>query len=174
VTVWLTGLPAAGKSTIATATCERLGHLGYLAILLDGDDLRRGLNSDLAFDRQSRSESVRRTAHVAAILSGDGILTVVALVSPYASDRAVARAIHVERGLPFIEVHVNTRLTICERRDPKGLYRAARSGMLRGLTGVDDPYEPPVAPDLRVPGHGGDPADVAETLAAAVIARVRR
>jgi adenylyl-sulfate kinase len=158
-TVWMTGLPASGKSTVAAGVEARALAEGRSAYVLDGDNLRHGLNGDLGFSADDRAENVRRTAEVAALLADAGVLVLVALVSPYRADREAARAIHERNGLPFLEVHVATSLEECERRDPKGLYARARAGELRHLTGVDDPYEPPVAPDVVV--GGGEPLDEA-------------
>jgi adenylyl-sulfate kinase len=149
-TVWLTGLPASGKSTLAAAVEARLLAEGRAAYLLDGDNLRFGLNGDLGFSPEDRAENVRRTAEVAALIADAGVVALAALVSPYVADRDAARAVHAHRGIGFLEIHVATSLAECERRDPKGLYARARSGELKGLTGVDAPYEPPVSPDLRV------------------------
>lgn len=141
VTVWLTGLPGAGKTTLARAAAERLAAAGRAAHVLDGDALRAGLNSDLGYSREDRRESVRRAAHVARVLNEAGITALVAHVSPYRADRELARQVV---GAPqFVEVHVATSLDECRRRDPKALYARAARGELRGLTGVDDPYEPP-------------------------------
>jgi bifunctional enzyme CysN/CysC len=147
-TIWFTGLPAAGKSTIAGALEERLVTGGRPAFLLDGDNLRHGLNGDLGFDEVARRENVRRTAHVASLLAEAGTLALVSLVSPYAHDREAAAALHAAADLPFIEVFVDAPLGLCEERDPKGLYARARAGELAGLTGVDAPYEAPLHPDL--------------------------
>ena len=147
-TVWFTGLPGSGKSTIATAVEERLVAAGHPAFLLDGDNLRHGLNGDLGFDEQARCENVRRTAHVARLLAESGTIALVSLVSPYASDREAAVALHAAEDLRFIEVFVSTPLEQCQQRDPKGLYARARAGELKGLTGVGAPYEAPVCPDL--------------------------
>jgi bifunctional enzyme CysN/CysC len=149
-TVWLTGLPASGKSTLAAALEARLLAAGRPAYVLDGDNLRHGLNGDLGFSDADRTENVRRTAEVSALLADAGVIALVALVSPFAADRAAARAAHDRRGLAFLEVHVATSLEECERRDPKGLYARARAGELSNLTGVGAPYEPPERPDLRV------------------------
>src|ERR671927_970364 len=153
-TIWFTGLPSSGKSTVAAAVEARLLAEGRAAYVLDGDNLRHGLNGDLGFSAEDRAENVRRTAEVAALLADAGVVVLVALVSPYRADRDAARAVHAARGLPFVEVHVATPLEECERRDPKGLYARARAGEITGLTGVDDPYEPPTAPDLVL--HPGD------------------
>jgi adenylyl-sulfate kinase len=149
-TVWLTGLPGSGKSTIAAVVEELLIEQGRAACRLDGDNLRHGLCRDLGFSAEDRAENMRRVAHVARLLADAGAVAVVALVSPYATGRAQARQIHEEEDLPFIEVFVDTPLEECERRDPKGLYARARAGDLPGFTGIDDPYEPPLAPELRV------------------------
>jgi bifunctional enzyme CysN/CysC len=159
VTVWLTGLPASGKSTIAAAVEARLLASGRAAYVLDGDNLRHGLNGDLGFSAEDRTENVRRTAEVAALIADAGVVCLAALVSPYAADREAARAAHARRELPFLEVHVATSLEECERRDPKGLYARARAGELAGLTGVDAPYEAPERPDLRI--EPGEPLESA-------------
>ncbi len=147
-TVWFTGLPGSGKSTIATAVEERLVKAGRPAFLLDGDNLRHGLNGDLGFDEQARCENVRRTAHVARLLAESGTIALVSLVSPYLCDREHAADLHAADDLHFIEIHVDTPLEVCEARDPKGLYARARAGELQGMTGVDAPYQPPTQPDL--------------------------
>jgi bifunctional enzyme CysN/CysC len=147
-TIWFTGLPAAGKTTIAGALEHHLVCSGRPAFLLDGDNLRHGLNGDLGFGEDARCENVRRTAHVARLLAESGTIALVSLVSPYARDREDAAALHATVDLPFVEVFVDTPLELCEERDPKGLYARARSGELCGLTGVDAPYEPPSQPDL--------------------------
>ncbi len=156
-TVWFTGLPASGKSTLAAQVEARLLAHGRPAYLLDGDNLRHGLCGDLGFSASERAENVRRAAQAGRLLADAGTVALVSLVSPYAADRARARAIHAEAGLPFLEVWVDTPLGECERRDPKGLYGRARRGELRGMTGIDDPYEPPAAPEVVVrPGQDGE------------------
>jgi bifunctional enzyme CysN/CysC len=147
-TLWFTGLPGAGKSTIAAAVEERLIEAGLPAFLLDGDNLRHGLNGDLGFDEPARRENVRRTAHVARLLAESGTIALVSLVSPYAADREAAAALHVGDELEFIEIFVDAPLELCEQRDPKGLYARARAGELSGLTGIGAPYEQPSQPDL--------------------------
>lgn len=153
-TVWLTGLPASGKSTLAAGVERRLVLAGRVAYRLDGDNLRRGLNGDLGFDAASRTENVRRTAHVAVLLADAGAVAIVSLVSPYARDRAAARSVHEAAGIPFVEVFVDTPLEECERRDRKGLYARARNGEIPDFTGISDPYEAPQAPDVWIPGDG--------------------
>ena len=150
--VWLTGLPSAGKSTVAGAVEQHLMLLGHPAYRLDGDNLRHGLNGDLGFSPADRAESVRRTGHAAALLADAGLIVLVSLVSPFAADRDAARATVTEVELPFFEIWVRTPLAVCEDRDPKGLYARARAGELRGMTGIDDPYEPPAAPELVIDG----------------------
>jgi adenylyl-sulfate kinase len=147
-TVWFTGLPAAGKSTIAGAVEERLVDGGCPAFLLDGDNLRHGLNGDLGFDEQARRENVRRTGHVARLLAESGSIALVSLVSPYAADREAVAVLHAEADLAFIEVFVDAPLALCQQRDPKGLYARAQAGELCGLTGVGAPYEAPADPAL--------------------------
>ncbi len=175
-TVWFTGLPAAGKSTIASAVeCQLVGE-GRPAFMLDGDNLRHGLNGDLGFGEEARTENVRRTAHVARLLAESGTIAIVGLVSPYARDREQAASLHAAVDLPFVEVFVDTPLALCEERDPKGLYARARAGDLKGMTGVDAPYEPPANPDLVL--HSGlesiedAVAKVGATLLAACAAKL--
>ncbi len=166
-TVWLTGLPAAGKSTIAGLVEEHLVDAGIAAYRLDGDNLRHGLNGNLGFGAADRTENVRRTAHAARLLADAGVIALASLVSPYAADRDAAREIHAEQGLPFFEVFVDTPVELCEQRDPKGLYARARAGDLTGMTGVDDPYEPPRAAELTL--APGDP----QAAVGAVLALLR-
>jgi bifunctional enzyme CysN/CysC len=152
-TLWFTGLPGAGKSTVAAAVEERLITAGQPAFLLDGDNLRHGLNGDLGFDEDARRENVRRTAHVARLLAESGTIVLVSLVSPYAADRLAAAALHAADDLDFMEIFMDAPLELCEERDPKGLYARARSGELAGLTGVGAPYEAPTEPDLVLGSH---------------------
>lgn len=156
-TVWITGLPAAGKSTLALAVQAQLVNEGRGACVLDGDMVREGLSSDLGHSPEDRAEQVRRVAHAAALIAQSNLIAIVALVSPYLFDRDRAREIHDRRGLPFVEVWLDTPVVICERRDPKGMYARARAGELPGLTGVDAPYEPPGAPDIRIDGSVPEP-----------------
>ncbi len=149
-TVWITGLPSAGKSTLGTALEEALVAAGRAAYLLDGDDLRRGLCGDLGFSADDREENVRRVGELARLLADSGTVSIAALVSPYARMREHVRERHEGDGLRFVEVFVDTPVALCAERDPKGLYARAYAGELAGFTGVDDPYQPPSAPELRV------------------------
>jgi adenylyl-sulfate kinase len=149
-TVWLTGLPASGKSTLAVEIEALLVGAGRPALRLDGDNLRHGLNGDLGFSAEDRAENVRRTAHVARLMADAGTVAIVSLVSPFAADRDQARRLVEAEGLPFFEVWVSTPVEECARRDPKGLYAKARAGELPGFTGVDAPYEAPAAPDVEL------------------------
>jgi adenylyl-sulfate kinase len=149
-TVWITGLPSAGKSTLGGAIEERLVGLGRGAYLLDGDNLRSGLCGDLGFAREDREENVRRVGELARLLADSGTVAIAAVVSPYARMRAHARERHEQDGLAFVEVFVDTPVKTCAERDPKGLYARAYAGDLDGFTGVDDPYQQPNDPDLRI------------------------
>jgi adenylyl-sulfate kinase len=164
-TVWLTGLSGSGKSTVAAALEHQLVGAGVLAYMLDGDNLRHGLNGDLGFGAEDRAENVRRAGEVAQLFADAGVIAIVPLISPYAADRDRVRARHEESGLRFFEVFVDTPLEVCERRDPKGLYVKARAGELPGFTGIDDPYETPTRPDLRL-DPGIDPDGAARQIAA--------
>jgi bifunctional enzyme CysN/CysC len=164
-TIWFTGLPASGKSTVAVAVERALVESGRVAYLLDGDNLRHGLSDDLGFSPGDRAENIRRVGHLTRLLADAGVVALASLVSPLKSDRETARALSEAAKLPFLEVHVATSLSECEKRDPKGLYARARSGELKGLTGVDAPYEPPDDPDLVLDTTNAD----IDELAAQVI-----
>ena len=165
-TVWLTGLSGSGKSSVAAATERALVGARRPAYVLDGDNLRHGLNGDLGFSAGDRSENVRRVGHVARLLADAGVVALVPLISPYRADRDLVRALHDAADLPFFEVFVDTPIELCEQRDPKGLYKQARAGEITGFTGIDDPYEAPARPELVLRPEDGDPA----AMAAAVIA----
>ncbi len=167
-TVWFTGLSGSGKSTVAVAVEAMLVADHRPAYLLDGDNLRHGLNADLGFSADDRDENVRRVAEVARLMGDAGVVALVPLVSPYRQARDTARSLHEAAGVPFFEVFVDTPLDLCEARDPKGLYAKARAGELKGFTGIDDPYEAPVSPDLILTPADGDPT----TQAALVIERL--
>jgi bifunctional enzyme CysN/CysC len=165
-TVWFTGLSGSGKSTVAVEVERALVASGRAAYLLDGDNVRHGLNADLGFSAADRTENIRRIGEVARLFADAGVVALVPVISPYRADRDRARAIHAAVGLPFVEVFVDTPLAVCEARDPKGLYARARAGEITGFTGIDDPYEAPEAPDLRLTPADGDPAaQAAQVLA---------
>lgn len=150
LTVWFTGLSGSGKSSVANAVAERLLEAARPAYLLDGDNVRHGLNADLGFSAADRSENIRRVGEVARLMADAGLVVLVPVISPYAADRDRVRAGHASADLRFVEVFVDTPLEVCEQRDSKGLYRLARAGQLTGFTGLDDPYEPPSSPELRL------------------------
>jgi bifunctional enzyme CysN/CysC len=165
-TVWLTGLSGSGKSTVAHEAERLLAAQGRPAYVLDGDNLRHGLNGDLGFSAADRAENVRRVGHVARLFADAGVVALVPLISPYRAGRDLVRAMHDEAGLAFIEVHVDTPIEVCEQRDPKGLYAKARAGEITGFTGVDDPYEAPTAPELVLRPSDGDATAMAERVLA--------
>lgn len=179
--VWFTGLSGCGKSTVAQLVDRRLHERGVRSYVLDGDNVRHGLNASpgrlaehgtdfaerfgLGFSAEDRKENIRRIAAVARLFADAGVLTLVAFVSPYRADRMAARQ-HIEQGAPgtFLEVFVDAPLSVCESRDPKGLYRKARSGQLKGFTGIDAPYEPPERPELRLDAAASDPESLADRV----------
>ncbi|ANY65101.1 adenylyl-sulfate kinase [Paenibacillus sp. BIHB 4019] len=160
--VWLTGLPASGKSSIAASLQRQLQAGGVRTTVLDGDNLRHGLNRDLGFSAEDRRENVRRTAEVAKLFASSEGIAIAALVSPLVADRALARAIAAP--LPYVEVYVNCPLAICEQRDPKGLYSKARRGEIPLFTGISAPYEKPLAPELELFSGEGDADAAAESV----------
>ncbi|WP_145257310.1 adenylyl-sulfate kinase [Planctomycetes bacterium Pan216] len=149
-TVWFTGLSACGKSTIAVALEQVLHQRGHAAYVLDGDNVRHGLNKNLGFSADDRKENIRRISEVAKLFADAGMITVTSFISPYSADRDDARKLHDEGELPFIECFVDTPLEVCEERDPKGLYKKARAGEIKGFTGIDDPYEAPAKAELTL------------------------
>lgn len=153
-TVWFTGLPSAGKSTVARALADELTRRGRAVEVLDGDEIRRHLSAGLGFSRQDRDANVARIGFVARLLARHGVLVLVPVIAPYAAAREEARKLHEADGGRFLEVYVATSLDACRARDVKGLYELQRTGRLSGLTGVDDPYEVPTAPDLRLETEG--------------------
>jgi bifunctional enzyme CysN/CysC len=169
-TVWFTGLSGSGKSTVAVAVEQKLVADHRPAYLLDGDNLRHGLNADLGFSAGDRNENVRRVAEVARLMGDAGVVALVPLVSPYRRARDIARSLHEAAGVPFFEVFVDTPLDLCEARDPKGLYVKARAGELKGFTGIDDPYEAPASPDLVLTPTDGDPPTQAAMVIDALLA----
>jgi adenylyl-sulfate kinase len=148
--VWLTGLSGSGKTTLATALEKALLAENRRVCVLDGDELRRGVNSDLGFSPGERTENVRRVAEIARLMAHAGLIVIVALISPFRKDRGNARLIAQGGGIEFIEVYLDCPLDVCEQRDPKGLYRKARTGKLAAFTGIDSGYEPPQAPEIAL------------------------
>jgi adenylylsulfate kinase len=149
-TIWFTGLSASGKSTLAFTLEHALMQRNRMAYVLDGDNVRYGLNNNLGFSAEDREENIRRIGEVAKLFADAGIITMTSFISPYRQDRDLARKIHKEAGLEFIEVFMNATVEICEQRDPKGLYKKARRGEIKGFTGIDDPYEAPAAPEIEI------------------------
>ncbi|GAA2488506.1 adenylyl-sulfate kinase [Streptomyces sp. NPDC059506] len=149
-TIWLTGLPSAGKTTIARALADRLRGEGHRTEVLDGDEIRTFLSAGLGFSREDRHTNVRRIGFVAELLASNGVKVLVPVIAPYADSREAVRKHHEAEGTPYLEVHVATPLEVCSDRDVKGLYARQAAGEISGLTGVDDPYEVPEAPDGRI------------------------
>ncbi|KAJ1918591.1 Adenylyl-sulfate kinase [Mycoemilia scoparia] len=150
LTIWLTGLSASGKSTIATALEQALLHSGVAAYRLDGDNIRFGLNKNLGFSPEDREENIRRIAEVSKLFSDATLVTITSFISPYRKDRDLARKLHNEAGLGFVEVFVDAPLKVVEERDPKGLYKKARSGEIKEFTGISAPYEEPEKPEIHI------------------------
>jgi bifunctional enzyme CysN/CysC len=170
-TVWFTGLSGSGKSTVASAVAALLTGRRVLTYTLDGDNLRHGLNGDLGFSADDRAENVRRVGEVARLFADAGVVALVPLISPYRAGRDHARTLHEAAGLDFVEVFVDTPIEVCEQRDPKGLYAQARAGKITGFTGIDDPYEPPLTPDLVLRAGEVAAADAAAEVIDLLVAR---
>jgi adenylyl-sulfate kinase len=167
--VWLTGLSGSGKSTIASALEEKLTELGNLAFILDGDNVRHGLNVDLGFSSEDRTENIRRIGQVAALFSQTGVITIVSFISPYIVGRQIARkSVGKDR---FIEVYLNVPLEECEKRDPKGLYKKARAGKITDFTGIDAPYEQPENPELVIQTYKFTPEECARHILDELLSR---
>ncbi|KAJ8077047.1 Adenylyl-sulfate kinase [Marasmius tenuissimus] len=149
-TIWLTGLSASGKSTIACALEQHLLHLNKHAYRLDGDNIRFGLCKDLGFDEKSRNENIRRIGEVSRLFADSTCIAITAFISPYRKDRDTAREMHIKTGLPFIEVFIDAPLEVVEKRDPKGLYKKARAGEIKDFTGISAPYEAPLNPEIYI------------------------
>lgn len=149
-TIWLTGLPSSGKSTIAFSLEHALVQQGRLAYVLDGDNIRHGLNKNLGFSAADRAENIRRIGEVAKLFGDAGVVTITSFVSPYRADRDLVRQLHDAGKLPFVEVFIDTPVDECEKRDPKGLYKKARAGEIPNFTGVSDPYEAPLKPEITL------------------------
>jgi adenylylsulfate kinase len=163
-TIWFTGLSGSGKSTIAFTLEHALVQRGHLAYVLDGDNIRHGLNKNLGFSALDREENIRRIGEVAKLFADLGVITMTSFISPYRKDRDLVRQLHEAGKLPFIEIHINTPIAICETRDPKGLYKKARAGELKNFTGIDDPYEAPLQPELTIDATNTSPQNAAVLL----------
>ena len=168
-TIWFTGLSGSGKSTVAVEVEKLLVEQRQPTYMLDGDNLRHGLNADLGFTAEDRNENVRRVSEVARLFADAGVVALVPLVSPYRAGRERAREIHKAADVPFFEVFMDTPLEVAESRDPKGLYKLAREGKIENFTGISDPYEAPVDPDLVLNPEQGS----AEEMAAMVISMLQ-
>ena len=164
VTVWMTGLSGSGKSTIAVILERKLLERGRLAYRLDGDNVRHGLNRNLGFSADDRAENIRRVGEVAKLFTDAGVIVIASFISPYRRDRAEVRAL-LNPG-DFVEVYVKASLAAAERRDPKGLYRKARAGEIKGFTGIDDPYEEPAEPEVVLDTERLAPDDAARAVIA--------
>jgi adenylylsulfate kinase len=149
-TLWMTGLSASGKSTIAVVLEQVLLQRGHHAYRLDGDNIRMGLNKNLGFSAEDRAENIRRIGEVAKLFADAGIITVTSFISPYRTDRDLVRKLHEDAKIPFFEVFVDLPIEVAEQRDPKGLYKKARAGQIKGFTGIDDPYEAPAQAELHL------------------------
>jgi adenylylsulfate kinase len=164
VTLWFTGLSGSGKSTAAFTLEHALVSQGRLAYVLDGDNIRHGLNRNLGFSAADREENIRRIGEVARLFADCGVITMTSFISPYRRDRDLVRALHDKDGLPFVEIHMATPIETCEQRDPKGLYKKARAGELKGFTGIDDPYEAPLAAASMVSSAATTPEQAAAVI----------
>ena len=149
-TLWFTGLSGSGKSTVAVELEGILNEMGVLAYRLDGDNVRMGINKNLGFSAEDRTENIRRIGEVAKLFVDAGVIALSSFISPYAADRDQVRALHEAAGMDFIEVYVDCSLAAAESRDPKGLYKKARAGEIKNFTGIDDPYEAPVSPEIHL------------------------
>ncbi|MFE7608382.1 adenylyl-sulfate kinase [Streptomyces celluloflavus] len=170
-TVWLTGLPSAGKTTIARALAERLRAEGRRVEVLDGDEIREFLSAGLGFSRADRHTNVQRIGFVAELLARHGVIALVPVIAPYADSREAVRKRHQSTGSGYLEVHVATPVAVCSERDVKGLYAKQAAGEISGLTGVDDPYEEPESPDLRIASHTQTVPESAAALHALLVER---
>ena len=165
-TIWFTGLSGAGKSTIAFTLEHALVERGQLSYVLDGDNVRHGLNKNLGFTAADREENIRRIGEVARLFADTGVISLTSFISPYRKDRDRVRQLHREAGLPFIEILIDVPIEVCETRDPKGLYKKARRGDLKNFTGIDSPYEQPENPEVRIDTTVSAPEDAAELIVA--------
>lgn len=160
--LWFTGLSASGKSTIANIVEQKLYDLNYNTYLLDGDNVRHGLNNDLGFDEKSRIENIRRIGEVSKLFNDAGLIVLTAFISPFISDRELVRELFDDGK--FLEVFIDSSLDVCEKRDPKGMYKKARSGEIKNFTGISSPYEPPVNPEIHVINNDVSLEDVSDQI----------
>lgn len=149
-TLWFTGLSGSGKSTVAVALEKALAARGVLSYRLDGDNIRHGINANLGFSAEDRQENIRRVGEISRLFADSGVIVLSSFISPYREDRELVRRMHADSDLDYLEVFVDCSLEEAESRDPKGLYKKARAGEIRGFTGIDDPYEAPSAPELHL------------------------
>src|SRR6516165_6301441 len=163
-TIWFTGLSGSGKSTFAYTLEHALVQRGHLAYVLDGDNIRHGLNKNLGFSAADREENIRRIGEVAKLFADAGLITMTSFISPYRKDRDNVRALHAVGQVPFVEIYVKTPIDVCEKRDPKGLYKKARAGELKNFTGIDDPYEEPLHPEVVLDAARTSPQEAAVQL----------
>ena len=162
VLIWMTGLSGSGKSTIAYTLEHALIQRGHLAYVLDGDNVRHGLNKNLGFSAEDREENIRRIGEVGKLFADTGVITITAFISPYRKDRDINRELLGQGN--FVEVYCKAPLEICEQRDPKGLYKKARAGEIKGFTGIDDPYEEPLNPEMVVQTDQTSPQEATVAL----------
>lgn len=163
-TVWFTGLSGSGKSTVAYTVEHALVERGHLAYVLDGDNIRHGLNKNLGFSPEDRTENIRRIGEVAKLFADAGVLTFTSFISPYRADRDLVRKIHEDGKLAFIEIFVSATIDTCEQRDPKGLYKKARAGEIKEFTGISAPYEEPLKPELVLDANTTAPQELAQQV----------
>lgn len=163
-TIWFTGLSGSGKSTVAVALEKVLAERGHLTYRLDGDNIRLGINKNLGFSAEDRTENIRRIGEIAKLFVDTGVIALSSFVSPYRADRDLVRKLHEDAGMDFIEVFIDVPLAEAEKRDPKGLYKKARAGEIKNFTGIDDPYEVPENPELVLHSHEMSLADEVEAL----------
>jgi adenylylsulfate kinase len=170
-TIWFTGLSGSGKSTVAVALETELAKRGKLSYRLDGDNIRLGINKNLGFSAEDRTENIRRIGEISKLFVDTGVIVLSSFVSPYRADRDIVRKLHAEGGMEFIEVFVDVPLEEAEKRDPKGLYKKARAGEIKNFTGISDPYEAPLAAEIVLNTHEMTLEQEVETLLAALEAR---
>lgn len=171
VTLWFTGLSGSGKSTVAVALEYELIRRGRICYRLDGDNIRLGINKNLGFSAEDRTENIRRISEIAKLFVDTGVIALTSFISPYRADRESARALHQQAGMEFIEIYVDCPLSEAERRDPKGLYKKARAGEIKNFTGISDPYEAPEQPDLVLKTAEMDVATEVQALLSLLEAR---